>query len=59
VNVVDVVCIHENRKIKSVEIILRRGGVEWETIEEVNLANTYCKYICKFHNVYPCTTLIC
>jgi hypothetical protein len=28
VNVVDVVCIHENRKIKSVEIILRRGGVE-------------------------------
>jgi hypothetical protein len=28
VNVVDVVCIYENRKIKSVEIILRRGGVE-------------------------------
>jgi hypothetical protein len=60
VNIVDVfVSIYGNRRMKPVEIVLKRG--EWErkrTTEGVNL-KIYCKHICKYHNISPCTTIIC
>jgi hypothetical protein len=32
-------------------------GEWWK--EEVNLTKIYCKHVCKYHNVLPCTTIIC
>jgi hypothetical protein len=55
VNMVDVFCfIYENRKMKLVEIVLRREeGKTRRTMEGVNLIKIYCKHICKYHNVSP------
>jgi hypothetical protein len=51
---------NENRRMKPVEIVLRRGkGEERRMMEGVNLTKTYCKHIHKHHNIYPCTTIIC
>jgi hypothetical protein len=44
--------------MKSVKIVLRRGKGDWRTMVGVNLTNIYCKHICKYHNVSPCTTVI-
>jgi hypothetical protein len=61
VNMVDAFCIiYENRRMKSVEIVSKkeeRG--KGRTMEEVNPTKIYFKYICKYHNVSPCTTIIC
>jgi hypothetical protein len=52
--------IYENRKMKPVEIVLRRGKRErGKMMEEVNPTKIYFKHECKYHNVSPCTTIIC
>jgi hypothetical protein len=48
----DFVSIHENRRMKSVVIILRSGRGR-RMMEEVNLTNIYCKHIGKYHSVPP------
>jgi methylphosphotriester-DNA--protein-cysteine methyltransferase len=54
------VSIYENRRMKSVEIVLRREeGGRGRMMEGVNLTKIYCKHICKYHNVSPCTAIIC
>jgi tRNA(His) 5'-end guanylyltransferase len=46
------VFIYANRRMKPVEIVLRREGRGREkTIEGVNLTKIYHKHICKYHNV--------
>jgi hypothetical protein len=51
--------IYENKIKKPVKIVLRRGeedkGKQWKG---VNLSKTYCKHICKYHNVYPSVQLL-
>jgi hypothetical protein len=51
--------IYENRRIKLVEIILRRGGETRETDGGEKLIKIYYKHICKYHNVFPCAVIIC
>jgi hypothetical protein len=53
------VFIYENRKMKPVEIVLRREGVGKRENNGRAKSNIYYKYICKYHNVSPCTTVIC
>jgi hypothetical protein len=44
----------------SVEIVLRRGeGGRGRTMEGINPTKIYYKHIGKYHNVFPCTTIIC
>jgi hypothetical protein len=43
---------YENRTLKPVEIVLRRGK-ERRKNQGVNLVKIYCKYMCKFYNVSP------
>jgi hypothetical protein len=61
VNMVDYfVFIYENRRMKPGEIVLRRGkGDVKKQWRGVNLTMIYYKYICKYHNVSPFTTIIC
>jgi hypothetical protein len=43
--------LHENRTMKPVEIVLKRGAGGWgKILEGVNLIKIYCKHICKCHN---------
>jgi hypothetical protein len=51
------VSIYEKRRIKPTGIVLRSGEREerGRTMEGVNLTKIYCKHICKYHNVCPCT----
>jgi hypothetical protein len=52
--------MYENRRMKPVEIVLRRAeGGRRRMMEGVNLTTIYCKHICKYCNVSPCTTIIC
>jgi hypothetical protein len=52
--------IYENRRMKPVEIVVRRGERNWEKMmEEVNLTKIYCKHIWKYHDVFPYTSIIC
>jgi hypothetical protein len=52
--------IYENRRMKPVEIVLRRGKRgRGRMMERVNLIKIYCKHICRYHNVSLCTTIIC
>jgi hypothetical protein len=45
---------HENRTMKPVEIVLRRGKAEEEVwLEGVNLINIHYKHICKYSNEIP------
>jgi hypothetical protein len=54
------VSINENRRMKPVEIVLRREEVgRGRTMEEVNPTKIYCKHIHKYHNVSPYTIMIC
>jgi hypothetical protein len=53
------VSIYENRRMKPVEIVLRREGGRGRTIEGVNPTKIYCKHVCKYYNVSPCITIIC
>jgi hypothetical protein len=51
---VDIFCIiYENRRMK----LLYEGGKR-ENDEGVNLTKIYCKPRCRYHYVFPCTTLI-
>jgi hypothetical protein len=48
------VFIHENRKMKLVEIVLRRGESGSRTMMmEINLTKIYCMLTCKYQNVSP------
>jgi hypothetical protein len=48
------------RKMKVVEIVLRREGGGWGRIMEgVNVTKVHCKHIWKCHNEIPCTTNVC
>jgi hypothetical protein len=49
--------IYENTIIKTVEIVLRRGG-RGRTMEGVNLFKIHCKHMCNYHNASPCKTII-
>jgi hypothetical protein len=51
--------IYENRRMKSIEIVLRRGRGTTNNDGGVNLIKIYCKHICKCHNVSACATIIC
>jgi hypothetical protein len=54
------VFIYENRRMKPVEIVLRRKGEgRGRTMEGINPSKIYFKYICKCHNVSPCTAMVC
>jgi hypothetical protein len=46
------VYMYENRTMKTVEIVLRRGGI-WETDGGVNIIKIYCKHIRKCHSESP------
>jgi glutamine amidotransferase-like uncharacterized protein len=48
------VSIYEDRRKKPVEIVLRR-----EEEGRVNLTKIYYEHICEYHNLSPCTTIIC
>jgi hypothetical protein len=43
--------IYENRKMKAVEIVLRREGVKRDN-DGANPTKVYFKYICKYYNYY-------
>jgi hypothetical protein len=50
---------YENRRMKSVEIVLRRkAGGRGRMMEGINPTRIYSKHMCKYHNVSPCTTNI-
>jgi hypothetical protein len=52
--------IYENRRMKSLEIVLRREkGRRRRTMEGVNSTKIYCKHICKYQNVSPYAMIIC
>jgi hypothetical protein len=53
------VSIYENRRIKPVEFVLRRGRGGKRKNDEGSKLKTYGKQICKYHNVSPSTTIIC
>jgi hypothetical protein len=47
------VSICENRRMRSIEIVLRRGEEKrGRTMERVNPTEIYLKHICKYYNVY-------
>jgi hypothetical protein len=50
--------LYPDMKIKERNLLklFKKGGRE-RTMMGVNL--TDCKHICKYHNVSPCTTIIC
>jgi hypothetical protein len=50
--------MHENRTMKPVDIVLRRGRENKGEKEGVNLIKIYCKHLCKYPNVAP-VQLIC
>jgi hypothetical protein len=51
------VSINENRRMKPIEIVPRSGGGRrGKMIEGMNPTKIYCKHICKYHNVFLCTT---
>jgi hypothetical protein len=52
---VDTFCImYEDRKMKPIEVVLRRGKGWWGwTMEQMKLIKIYCKHICKCHNISP------
>jgi hypothetical protein len=50
------VFICENRRMKPVENVLREGRGKRENDGG---GKSYCKHICKYHNVSLCTAIIC
>jgi hypothetical protein len=50
------VSIHENRRMKPVEIVLRRERGKREN-NGGGKSKIYYKHISKYHNVSPCITL--
>jgi hypothetical protein len=51
------VSICENRRMKPVEIVLRRGR-EKDGEQQKGKSKIYCKHICKYQSVSCCTTTI-
>jgi hypothetical protein len=52
--------VYENRKVKPLEIVLRREEERGErTAEGVNTSKINCKHICEYHYAFPCTAIIC
>jgi hypothetical protein len=49
--------IYENKRMKSVEIVVKRKG-EKENIEG-SKSKIYFKHTFKYHNVSPCTIIVC
>jgi hypothetical protein len=47
------VFIYENRTMKPVEIVLRRGKEKRNNNIRVNLFQVHCEHICKCHNESP------
>jgi hypothetical protein len=53
------VFIHENRRMKPVEIVLRRGEEErGKIMKGVDPAKIYFKHTYKYLNISPCKTII-
>jgi hypothetical protein len=49
-------------EVNPIEIVLLKTGREGgkgRMMEWVNISKIYCKHICKYHNVFPCTTMLC
>jgi hypothetical protein len=57
--VVCFVSIYDNRTIKPVEIVLRSREEKRENNGGGKSNKIYWKYICKYHNVSSCTTIVC
>jgi hypothetical protein len=54
------ISIYENRRLKTVEIVLRwKGRGRRRTKEEVDITKIYYKYLCKYYIVSPCIASIC
>jgi hypothetical protein len=51
--------IHENRRMKSVEILLRQGEGEKRENNGGSKSKIYCKHTYKYNSVVLCTTIIC
>jgi hypothetical protein len=45
--------------MKPVGIVLRRRGREKRENNGEGKSKIHCKHICKYHNAFPCTTIIC
>jgi hypothetical protein len=54
--------LDENKEVKPVEIVLRmeRGGKRENNGRGYSVySKIYCKHMCKYHSVSPCTTILC
>jgi hypothetical protein len=51
--------MYENRRMKPVEIVLRKGGGRKRENDGGGESKAYYKHICKYHHVSPCATVIC
>jgi hypothetical protein len=45
--------IYKNRRVKPVQIVLRRGGGGKRENDGRGKSKIYCKHKCKYHNVSP------
>jgi hypothetical protein len=52
------VSIYKKRRMKPVEIVLRRWGEGKRENDGGNKSKIYCKHICKYQNASLCTTII-
>jgi hypothetical protein len=48
----------KSRRMKPVEIALRRRGRGKRENDGRGKSKIHCKHLCKYHNVFPCTTII-
>jgi hypothetical protein len=53
------VSTYDNRRMKPVEIVLRRQGREKREDDGEGKSKIHCKHIHKYHNAALCTTIIC
>jgi hypothetical protein len=54
------VFIYDNRRMKPVEIVLRRrGGKKERMMEGINVTMIYCKFICRYQNESTCIAIMC
>jgi hypothetical protein len=60
VNMVDIfLFIYKNKRMKSVKIVLRRRVKGKRENNGGGKSKIHSKHICKYHNVFPCTTITC
>jgi hypothetical protein len=56
----ELLCIHIGKRMRSIKIFIRKDrGWKRENDGGVNLTKLYFKHICRYHNVFPCTTVKC